>query len=30
VKLGDGKTWYKLVKNTVPEGRSWSVTGKVD
>lgn len=30
VKLGDGKTWYELVKNTVPEGRSWSVGGQVD
>jgi len=30
VKLGDGKTWYKLVRNTVPEGRSWSVSGNVD
>jgi hypothetical protein len=30
VKLGDGKTWYRLVKNTVPEGRSWSVGGNVD
>jgi len=30
LKLGDGKTWYQLVKNTVPEGRSWSVGGKVD
>lgn len=30
VKLGDGKTWYRLVKNTVPEGRSWSIAGGVD
>lgn len=30
LKLGDGKTWYQLVKNTVPEGRSWSVGGQVD
>lgn len=30
VKLGDGKTWYLLVKNLVPEGRSWSVGGNVD
>jgi hypothetical protein len=30
VKLGDGKTWYRLVKNTVPEGRSWSARGQVD
>jgi hypothetical protein len=30
VKLGDGKTWYLLVKNTVPEGRSWSMGGNVD
>lgn len=24
-KLGDGKTWYRIFKNTVPAGRSWSV-----
>jgi hypothetical protein len=30
VKLGDGKQWYRLVKNTVPEGRSWSMAGNVD
>jgi hypothetical protein len=30
LKLGDGKTWYALYKNTVPEGRSWSVGGQVD
>ncbi len=30
VKLGDGKTWYLLVKNTVPEGRAWSLQGNVD
>lgn len=30
VKLGDGKAWYRLVKNTVPEGRSWSMGGNVD
>lgn len=30
VKLGDGKTWYRLVKNTVPEGRSWAIAGGVD
>lgn len=24
VKLGDGKAWYALVKNTVPDGRAWS------
>ncbi len=30
LKLGDGKTWYELVKNTVADGRSWSVTGRVD
>lgn len=30
VKLGDGKAWYLLVKNTVPAGRSWSVSGQVD
>jgi hypothetical protein len=30
LKLGNGKTWYALYKNTVPEGRSWSTGGKVD
>ena len=30
LKLGDRKTWYELVKNTVPEGRSWSLGGNVD
>lgn len=30
VKLGDGKTWFRLLKNTVPEGRSWSLGGRVD
>lgn len=30
VKLGDGKQWFHLVRNTVPEGRSWSVGGNVD
>lgn len=30
VRLGDRRTWYRLVKNTVPEGRSWSVGGNVD
>lgn len=30
LKLGDRKTWYELVKNTVPEGRSWSLGGEVD
>jgi hypothetical protein len=29
-RMGDGKTWHRLVKNTVPEGRSWSVDGRVD
>lgn len=24
VPLGDGKAWYLLVKNTVPDGRAWS------
>lgn len=23
ITLGDGKTWYMLVKNTVPMGRTW-------
>lgn len=30
VPLGDRKTWFELVKNTVPEGRSWSISGNVD
>lgn len=30
VKLGDGKQWHRLVRNTVPDGRSWSVGGNVD
>lgn len=30
VKLGDRKTWFEVVKNTVPEGRSWSISGNVD
>ena len=30
VKLGDGSTWYLLVRNTVPDGRSWSMGGDVD
>jgi plastocyanin len=30
VKLGDGKTWHQLVRNTVPAGRSWSMGGNVD
>jgi hypothetical protein len=30
VVLGDRKTWYLLVKNTVPEGRAWSMGGYVD
>lgn len=30
VKLGDGKTWFALVRNLVPEGRSWSLGGNVD
>lgn len=30
VKLGDTKTWFELRKNTVPEGRSWSIGGGVD
>lgn len=29
-RMGDGKTWHRLVKNTVPAGRSWSVGGGVD
>jgi hypothetical protein len=27
-KLGGG--WHRLVRNTVPDGRSWSIDGKVD
>jgi hypothetical protein len=30
VRLGDGKTWFELVRNTVPDGRSWSRQGNVD
>lgn len=30
VTLGDRKTWYQLVKNTVPMGRAWSRGGRVD
>jgi len=34
VKLGDGKTWYRVVKNTVPviggQSRAWTVGGGVD
>jgi hypothetical protein len=30
LKLGGGKTWYELFRNTVPEGRSWSLGGDVD
>lgn len=30
LKLGNGKTWYLLVRNTMPEGRSWSIGGYVD
>lgn len=29
-KLGDGKTWYQIAKNTVPTGRSWSLVGSID
>jgi hypothetical protein len=29
-KLGDGKQWHAIVKNTVPEGRSWSLVGSID
>ena len=29
-KMGDGRTWHLLVKNTVPAGRSWQVSGDVD
>lgn len=35
VKLGDGKTWFRVVKNTVPVGadgtsRAWTIGGGVD
>ena len=30
LKLGDRRTWYELVRNTVPEGRSWARGGEVD
>jgi hypothetical protein len=30
VKLGNGKTWHLIVKNTVPPDRSWSIAGNVD
>jgi hypothetical protein len=29
-RMGNGRQWHRLVKNTVPEGRSWSVSGNVD
>jgi hypothetical protein len=29
-KMGDGRTWHLLVKNTVPPDRSWSMGGNVD
>jgi hypothetical protein len=28
--LGDRKSWYRLVLNTVPVGRSWAIQGYVD
>jgi hypothetical protein len=30
LRLGDQRTWYRLVRNTVPDGRSWSRGGSVD
>lgn len=30
IRLGDGKAWYRMVKNTVPADRSWSMGGNVD
>jgi hypothetical protein len=30
VRMGNGRAWHILVKNTVPAGRAWSVSGKVD
>jgi hypothetical protein len=29
-KMEDGRTWHRIVKNTVAEGRSWQVSGGVD
>lgn len=29
-KIGDGKTWHRIVKNTVPADRSWSLIGSID
>lgn len=29
-RMGDGKTWHLMLRNTVPAGRSWSVQGNVD
>lgn len=30
VVLGDRRTWYRLVKNTVESNRAWSISGGVD
>ncbi len=30
VRMGDPKVWHRLVRNTVPEGRSWQLEGRVD
>lgn len=30
VTLGDRRTWYRLVKNTVESNRAWSISGNVD
>ncbi len=29
-KLGDGKTWHRILRNTVTPGRSWQAEGSVD
>lgn len=30
IRLGDGKTWHELVKNTVEMHRAWTLGGNVD
>lgn len=29
-RIGDGRAWHALIRNTVPDGRSWSLGGRVD
>ena len=29
-RMGDGRQWHRLIRNTVPDGRSWSAGGRVD